>query len=252
MAFGAATRDARARTAQPREAEHARRACRRASSSTTGRRRQPPGRACRSRCCCCRSSATSGSSRRPPSRSSTTRPPRSLHSRTHVAAGALREAAMSRRTARTAAGPLAGRGATRSLALGTPHARSPSGAELFHLGDAGRQPVPRRARPDRADAADAGARAARRTSWSRSGRRARRVGWSALIPPHRFTLKATAPLETEVLALPRDGAARALRRAPGRRLRRHAERRGGIGQRLQVFQAMWLREMQRVVELRCA
>src|SRR5512139_55455 len=29
------------------------------------------------------------------------------------------------------------------------------------------------------------------------------VGWSALIPPHRFTLKATAVLETEVLALPR-------------------------------------------------
>src|SRR5512137_277775 len=29
------------------------------------------------------------------------------------------------------------------------------------------------------------------------------VGWSALIPPHRFTLKASALLETEVLALPR-------------------------------------------------
>ena len=29
------------------------------------------------------------------------------------------------------------------------------------------------------------------------------VGWSALIPPHRFTLKASAPLGTEVLAIPR-------------------------------------------------
>src|SRR5215467_2918092 len=29
------------------------------------------------------------------------------------------------------------------------------------------------------------------------------VGWSALIPPYRFTLTATAPLETEVMALPR-------------------------------------------------
>src|SRR5690349_19229815 len=29
------------------------------------------------------------------------------------------------------------------------------------------------------------------------------VGWSALIPPYRFTLTASAPLETEVLVLPR-------------------------------------------------
>ena len=30
------------------------------------------------------------------------------------------------------------------------------------------------------------------------------VGWSALIPPYRFTLTATVPLETEVIALPRE------------------------------------------------
>src|SRR5437773_494570 len=30
------------------------------------------------------------------------------------------------------------------------------------------------------------------------------VGWSALIPPYRFTLTATAPLETEVITLTRD------------------------------------------------
>src|SRR5215472_11434770 len=29
------------------------------------------------------------------------------------------------------------------------------------------------------------------------------VGWSALIPPYRFTLTASAPLETESVALPR-------------------------------------------------
>src|SRR5438270_756647 len=29
------------------------------------------------------------------------------------------------------------------------------------------------------------------------------VGWSALIPPYRFTLRATAPLATEVISLPR-------------------------------------------------
>jgi CRP/FNR family transcriptional regulator len=77
------------------------------------------------------------------------------------------------------------------------------------------------------------------------------VGWSALIPPYRFTLTATALLETEVLALPREA------------LRAHFEARPAvgyavslnlaavIGQRLQLFQAMWLREMQRMVELRC-
>jgi CRP-like cAMP-binding protein len=75
------------------------------------------------------------------------------------------------------------------------------------------------------------------------------VGWSALIPPYRLTLKATALLDTELLAFPRDilrdhfasnpraGSAVALNLATV------------IGQRLQRFQAMWLREMQRTVEL---
>jgi CRP-like cAMP-binding protein len=78
------------------------------------------------------------------------------------------------------------------------------------------------------------------------------VGWSALIPPHRFTLKATALLDTEVIAL------------PGHALREYFNAHAAtgcvvslnlaavVGQRLQVFQAMWLREMQRMVELRCA
>src|SRR5574341_976121 len=29
------------------------------------------------------------------------------------------------------------------------------------------------------------------------------LGWSALVPPHRFTLKAAAAIDSEVLALPR-------------------------------------------------
>ena len=73
------------------------------------------------------------------------------------------------------------------------------------------------------------------------------VGWSALIPPHRFTLTAAAPLATRVLALrraalmdfcrldPRLGQAIALNIA------------AIVGHRLQVVQAMWLREMQRAV-----
>src|SRR5512132_4272384 len=30
------------------------------------------------------------------------------------------------------------------------------------------------------------------------------VGWSTVIPPHRFTLTATAPVKTELLGFPRD------------------------------------------------
>jgi CRP-like cAMP-binding protein len=78
------------------------------------------------------------------------------------------------------------------------------------------------------------------------------VGWSALVPPHRFTLTATAQLETEVLALPREAllAHFAARPAVGYVVMRNVA--AITGQRLHVFQAMWLREMQRVVKLRYA
>jgi len=77
-------------------------------------------------------------------------------------------------------------------------------------------------------------------------------GWSALIPPHQFTLKATAPLDTHVLAFPRDALLQyfAGRPALGYLVTRNVAL--VIGQRLQVFQAMWLREMQRAVALRLA
>lgn len=78
------------------------------------------------------------------------------------------------------------------------------------------------------------------------------VGWSALVPPHRFTLTATAQLETEVVALPREAllAHFAARPAVGYVVTRNVA--AVTGQRLQVFQTMWLREMQRVVQLRYA
>lgn len=78
------------------------------------------------------------------------------------------------------------------------------------------------------------------------------VGWSALIPPYRFTLKATAPLETDVLAFTRSSLLEHFGQWPvvGYIVTRNVA--SVIGQRLQVFQAMWLREMQRLVELRCA
>jgi CRP/FNR family cyclic AMP-dependent transcriptional regulator len=76
------------------------------------------------------------------------------------------------------------------------------------------------------------------------------VGWSALIPPHRFTLKATAPLETEVVAIPRQALLEHFEKNPDLAYVVTRNLASVIGQRLQVFQAMWLREMQRVIELR--
>ena len=78
------------------------------------------------------------------------------------------------------------------------------------------------------------------------------VGWSALIPPYRFTLTATAALfEAEVIALPRRRCSSILPLI--RRLgKNRSELAVIIGHRLQLFQTMWLREMQRTVEVRSA
>jgi CRP/FNR family cyclic AMP-dependent transcriptional regulator len=75
------------------------------------------------------------------------------------------------------------------------------------------------------------------------------LGWSALTPPHRFTLTATALVETEALALPRVELFKFFDARPdvGYIVARNVA--SIIGQRLEIFQAMWLREMQRVVKL---
>lgn len=76
------------------------------------------------------------------------------------------------------------------------------------------------------------------------------VGWSGLIPPHRFTLKASAQVETEVLVLPRAPLLQFFDANPAVGYAVHRNLASVIGERLQVFQAMWLREMQRFVETR--
>lgn len=73
------------------------------------------------------------------------------------------------------------------------------------------------------------------------------LGWSALIPPCRFTLKATTPLETELLALPRGPLLEYFTARPEVGYLVSLNLATVIGQRLQVVQAMWLREMQRLV-----
>jgi CRP-like cAMP-binding protein len=78
------------------------------------------------------------------------------------------------------------------------------------------------------------------------------VGWSALIPPYRFTLTASAPLETEVIVFSREALRRHFTAHPQVGYMVSLNLAAVVGHRLQLFQAMWLREMQRVVELRCA
>jgi CRP-like cAMP-binding protein len=78
------------------------------------------------------------------------------------------------------------------------------------------------------------------------------LGWSGLVPPHRFTLKATAAIECELLAFPRSALLEhfAAHPAVGFTVTRNVA--SVIGHRLEIFQTMWLREMQRTVEQRHA
>jgi CRP-like cAMP-binding protein len=78
------------------------------------------------------------------------------------------------------------------------------------------------------------------------------VGWSALIPPYRFTLTATALVHSEVLAIPGDALRGHFAASPAAGCAISLNLAAVIGQRLQLFQAMWLREVERMVELRCA
>ncbi len=78
------------------------------------------------------------------------------------------------------------------------------------------------------------------------------LGWSGLIPPYRFTLKAEASVETELLAFPRAALLSHFEAYPAVGLAVTRNVATVIGHRLKVFQALWLREMQRMVELRYA
>jgi CRP-like cAMP-binding protein len=127
----------------------------------------------------------------------------------------------------------------------------PSGGDLFHLGDAAeslcviqrgrlRLTLPMNVR-GQAEEVLVEERVPGQT-----------VGWSALIPPYRFTLTATAPLETEVITLSRETLLAHFTAHPNVGQVVCLNLAAVIGERLQLFQTMWLREMQRTVELRCA
>jgi CRP-like cAMP-binding protein len=134
----------------------------------------------------------------------------------------------------------------RILALGTRIA-VPSGTSLFRLGDPAerlfliergqiRLTLPMRVRGREEDVV-----VEERTT-------GQTVGWSALIPPHKFTLAAKAPLETEVIALPREELRKYLAANPTLGYKITLNLAIVMGHRLQLFQTMWLREMQRTVE----
>ncbi len=71
------------------------------------------------------------------------------------------------------------------------------------------------------------------------------LGWSGLVPPHRFTLQARTPVATELLFLPRSELEALFAQLPEVAAGVYGNLARIIGQRLQVFQAMWVRSLQR-------
>jgi len=140
--------------------------------------------------------------------------------------------------------------ADRVLALGKRMVLT-SGAKLFHLGDAAeciyliirgqiRLTLPMNVRGGEEDVL---------VEERFSGQT---VGWSALIRPYRFTLSATAAMESEVIALRRSDLDGYFMVNPVTGYLVSLNVAGVMGQRLQTVQAMWLREVERMVEARCA
>ena len=78
------------------------------------------------------------------------------------------------------------------------------------------------------------------------------LGWSALVPPHRSTMSAKAIIDSELFALPGEVLANALREQPAAGLEVMTNLASVIGRRMHLVQAMWLRELQRVVTARYA
>ncbi len=138
----------------------------------------------------------------------------------------------------------------RTLALGTRRSIR-SGATLFHLGDVAEclylidRGSLKLTLPMQVMGRDQEVMVEERTP-------GQTVGWSALIPPYRFTLTATAQIDTEVIAISREALRAHFANNPEAGYAVTLNLATVVGSRLQLFQTMWLREMQRTVELRCA
>lgn len=78
------------------------------------------------------------------------------------------------------------------------------------------------------------------------------LGWSALVPPHRSTLAARTIIDSELFLFPAAALARALRDQPVAGLAVMTNLASVVGRRMHLVQAMWLRELQRLVATRYA
>ncbi|MHC4785334.1 MAG: Crp/Fnr family transcriptional regulator [Planctomycetota bacterium] len=74
------------------------------------------------------------------------------------------------------------------------------------------------------------------------------IGWSALVPPYRFTLSARVSGEAGVVVFPRSELAALLDGDPGLGLRVMRNLASIVGQRLHLTQEMWSREIQRSLQ----
>jgi CRP-like cAMP-binding protein len=134
----------------------------------------------------------------------------------------------------------------RVLALGSRRSL-PGGAELFHLGEEAdnlfiiqrgriKLTLPMQVRSREEDI------------FVEERNPGQTVGWSALIPPYRFTLNAVTLLDSDVIAISREALTEHFAAYPPVGWTVCLNLASVIGQRLQLFQAMWLREIQRMVE----
>jgi len=138
----------------------------------------------------------------------------------------------------------------RVLALGTRMA-VPSGASLFRLGD----PADRLFLTERGQirlTLPMQVRGREEDILIEEKSAGQTIGWSALIPPYRFTLSATASGDTQVIALPRTELQGHFATWPAVGYKIALNLAVVVGHRLQTVQAMWLRELQRTIELRSA
>jgi CRP-like cAMP-binding protein len=76
------------------------------------------------------------------------------------------------------------------------------------------------------------------------------IGFSALVPPHRFTLTACANVDSDVIGLPRAALEERFAAEPEVASVVLGNLVAMMGQRLHRVQAMWMREMQRTVDAR--
>jgi CRP-like cAMP-binding protein len=76
------------------------------------------------------------------------------------------------------------------------------------------------------------------------------VGWSALVPPHRYTLTARASREARVVVLPAAELTALFHAEPELGFRMMKNFAAIVAERLQHMQSMWLQEIQRNLDER--